>query len=66
MELMRNYWGLFLIKVTFVKSTNKQEFPVLTIEDGVQFTVELSSKEAHLMAASFAHYLLKNIGTMFI
>lgn len=49
-------------KVTFLKSTNKQEFPVLTIEDGAQFVVELSSKEAHLMAASFAHYLLKNIG----
>jgi hypothetical protein len=45
-----------------LKSSNKQEFPVLVIEDGAQFTVELSSKEAHLMAASFAHYLLKNIG----
>jgi hypothetical protein len=34
----------------------------LVIEDGAQFTVELASKEAHLLAASFAHYLLKNIG----
>ncbi len=35
---------------------------MLAIEDGAQFKVELSSKEAHLLAASFAHYLLKNIG----
>ena len=34
----------------------------MVIEDGAQFTVALTSKDAHLLAASFAHYLLKNIG----
>lgn len=34
----------------------------MTIEDGAQLEVELACKEGHLMAASFAHYLRKNIG----
>lgn len=38
------------------------EYPVLMIEDGAQFVVELTSKEAHLLASSFANYLVKNIG----
>lgn len=36
---------------------------MVTIEDGSQLKVELISKEVHLLAATFAHYLIRNIGT---
>ncbi len=35
---------------------------MVTIEDGSQLKVELISKEVHLLAATFAHYLIRNIG----
>ena len=50
------------MQFNFFETGNKHDVPVLVIDDGAQMKVEISSKEAHLMAAAFAHYLLKNIG----
>lgn len=51
-------------QITFQKSAEATENPILLIEDGTQFKVELCSKDTHLIAASFSHYLLKNIGVL--
>lgn len=46
----------------FDGSNNVNEHPILRIEDGGQQKAEIISKDSHLLAASFAHYLSKNIG----
>lgn len=38
------------------------EYPSLTVDDGCQPRVTLSTKEAYVLAAAFTHLLLKNIG----
>lgn len=36
--------------------------PVFVIDDGSQPRIELSSKDRNLIAATFTHFLIKNIG----
>jgi len=55
---------MFLFQFTFNGSSNKHDALSLVIEDGSQLKVEIVSKEAHFLAASFAHYLSKNIGRL--
>ena len=55
---------MFLFQFTFNGSSNKHDALSLVIEDGSQLKVEIVSKETHFLAASFAHYLSKNIGRL--
>lgn len=55
---------IFSFQFTFNGSSNQHDALSLVIEDGSQLKVEIVSKEAHFLAASFAHYLSKNIGRL--
>lgn len=47
----------------FLPPSNTQTSgPVFIIDDGSQPKIELSSKDRNVIAATFTHFLLKNIG----
>ncbi|XP_014274256.1 apoptosis-resistant E3 ubiquitin protein ligase 1 isoform X1 [Halyomorpha halys] len=49
-------------KFHFLSENNQISFPSFIIDDGCQPKVELMSRERNVIAATFTHFLLKNIG----
>lgn len=51
------------MQFTFLPSSSLQPHgAVFIIDDGAQPKIELASKERNIIAATFTHFLLKNIG----
>lgn len=49
-------------KFHFLSENNQTSFPSFIIDDGCQPKVELMSRDRNVIAATFTHFLLKNIG----
>lgn len=61
MTLIFDYFSLF--QFNFLPTTIEQTSgPVFIIDDGAQPKIELASKDRNVIAATFTHFLLKNIG----
>lgn len=62
--LHKNYhYILVCIQFHFLPPTNlPTSGPIFIIDDGSQPKIELSSKDRNVIAATFTHFLLKNIG----
>lgn len=44
-------------------TTNVSQYgPIFLIDDGTQPKIEMASKDRNIIAATFTHFLLKNIG----
>ena len=52
----------FFLQFFFHGYNNQYEAPVLTVEDGAQPPVDLATKDRDIIAATYANFLLKNIG----
>ncbi|XP_075224051.1 apoptosis-resistant E3 ubiquitin protein ligase 1 [Lycorma delicatula] len=49
-------------KFHFLEDNNQSSLPAFVIDDGCQPKVELMAKDRNVIAATFTHFLLKNIG----
>jgi hypothetical protein len=49
-------------QTTFSSSSSSNQPSIFTIDDGSQPKIELASKDRNLIAATFTHFLIKNIG----
>ncbi|XP_039284139.1 apoptosis-resistant E3 ubiquitin protein ligase 1 isoform X3 [Nilaparvata lugens] len=56
----RSPWNL--LKFHFLGENNQSSMPAFVIDDGCQPKVELMAKDRNVIAATFTHFLLKNIG----
>ncbi|KAF4518827.1 hypothetical protein B566_EDAN008156 [Ephemera danica] len=52
----------FLLQFTFLSNNNQYNQPSFVVDDGCQPKVELVTKDRNVIAATFTHFLLKNIG----
>lgn len=57
---------ILLFQFHFRSSSNNNQYnhPSFIIDDGCQPEVELMAKDRNVIAATFIHFLLKNIGTV--
>lgn len=49
-------------KFNFQRDNNQHTWPTFTVDDGCQPRIELASRDRNVIAATFTHFLLKNIG----
>lgn len=50
-------------KFIFLPTSNVNQYgPIFIIDDGTQPKIEMASKDRNIIAATFTHFLLKNIG----
>ena len=49
-------------QLQFIGLNNQYGLPIIIIDDGNQPAVKLALKDAKVVVATFAHFLLRNIG----
>lgn len=66
MDKVELNWRIFLFQFHFQSSSNNNQHnhPSFIVDDGCQPKVELIAKDRNVIAATFIHFLLKNIGSV--